>query len=535
VRRRRAASRCAQALLASAAFAAGCAGQPNYIGLPPPAEPGAIAGAVLDGSGRALPGQIVAIGAEKTTSDGEGRFAFPTVPAGYDLAIASPDGSRATVYQGITRRDPVVVHDGPRAGAPAHGAQLKVMLSGQDAAAAAGDRWQVRFVARGASATMSGKIAWTAAGGKLEAGAPLTVAWDGGDTITGVVMAFSVNVVKGDIPLALFAQQPITVRDSQTATVDLTPARVGVVRRPRPRVILPNEDPGFAPNYTEEYRLPAGGLAVKMPGRMGQTYDITDLRAFGLQLCGFGFQWNPYVRSSRTACGGDPAKPTVLPLPSPPVFTAPAWDTVAEPGLRFAWSAVPDAVYHLTLTTMARQATREQPTVEIFTTLATAGWPDLSAAGIAFPGGIAAYKAVIGARGPFASIDAFVAPQRWADWTPADRWSAESQDLSIAIQPTLGKEEAACRFENVVVCADIANAGPYNLQRMNQKIRRYPDFAAAVNIHCVRDCSGVEGYTKAYDAYAAAHPGFDASEPLTPFPRHPRPPPEMFKGRPRPD
>jgi len=500
---------------------------------PPPPEPGPITGTVVDTNGRLLPGQIVAIGAEKTTSDGEGRFSFAKIPAGYDLVIASPDASHATVYQGLGRRDPVVVHGGRRAGAPAHSAQIVVTLSGNDAAQAPLDGWQARFVARQALAELP-RRGWTNTGGRLENSAPLVVSWDGADTIAGTVVALAMQLKGSDISLALFAQQPVTLRSGQTATIDLAPARVGVVRRPRPRVILPKEDPGFAPNYTEEYRLPGAGFAVKTAGRMRMPYDIPDLRPFGLELCGYGFQWNPYARSGRTVCGVDPARQTDLALPSAPEFTAPAVEAVAEPGMRFAWSAVPNAVYRLQLKSTGSARTAALPAIEVVTANTTAGWPDLGAVGIRFPTPLAAYEAVVNARGPFASIDDFVDPQRRSDVTPRDRWHCESQDLGIAVEPPRGKEEAACQFPDTIVCGT-AGKGVYVLSAINRKLRRYTDFAAAVNIHCVRDCAGAEAFSKAYRDYAAAHPEFDAHEPLPAFGRPPPPPPEMFKGRPRPD
>ncbi|HMF43573.1 MAG TPA: carboxypeptidase-like regulatory domain-containing protein [Polyangia bacterium] len=523
--------------LGTVAVAAGCTGQANYVPMPaspPPPEPGPITGTVLDGNGRPLPGQIVAIGAEKITSDGDGHFSFSRIPVGYDLVIASPDRSQATVYQGLGRRDPVVVHKGPHPGAPAHNAQIVVTLSGGDAVQAAADRWQVRFVSPLAFAAIPNKSAWTDAGGKLESAAWLAVSWDGADTIAGTVLAFAMRLQRTDIPLALFAQQTITLRDGQRATIDLAPARVSVVRRPRPRVILPKEDPGFAPNYTEEYRLPGVGLAVNAAGRMGHTYDIPDLRPFGLQLCGYGFQWNPYVRSGRTVCGVDPASQTDLPLPSPPEFTAPTYETVAEVGLRFAWTPVPNAVYRLHLKGVAGTPTAALPSIEIVTAKTTAGWPDLGAVGIGFPVPLAAYEAIVGARGPYASIDDFVAPQRRSDQTARERWNSESQDLGIAVEPPRGNEEAACRYPDTVVCGT-GGQGVYVLSAINRKIRRFPDFAAAVNIHCVPDCASAEVWSKAYRDYAAAHPGFDAHEPLPAMGRIPPPPPGMFKGRPRPD
>ena len=60
--------------------AAACAGQASYTAVPAPpppaAEAGPISGTVVDADGKPVPGQIVAIGGERTTSDGEGRFSF---------------------------------------------------------------------------------------------------------------------------------------------------------------------------------------------------------------------------------------------------------------------------------------------------------------------------------------------------------------------------------------------------------------------------------------------------------------------------
>ena len=90
--------------LAALVVAVGCASQTTWITPPAPVTAGPINGLLLDGRNRPLPGQIVAVGGEKTTSDPEGRFAFATtVPVTYDLVIASLDRGLATDYQGLTR------------------------------------------------------------------------------------------------------------------------------------------------------------------------------------------------------------------------------------------------------------------------------------------------------------------------------------------------------------------------------------------------------------------------------------------------
>jgi hypothetical protein len=410
-------------------LAAGCSSQTTWIVPPAPVAAGPVNGLVLDAHEHPLPDQIVAIGADKTTSNGDGRFSFAKVSVNYDLVIASPDGAQATVYQGLTRRDPIVVHKGGRVRAPVHAAQIVVKLPAGDAAA---DTWQVHFVSARALAAIQGKS---------QALGPLAVKWDGADTIDGVVMAQSMRVEKLAIPLTLFAQQSVNLRAGQTVTVELRAAKAPVVRRPPPVVSLPKEDPGFDPVYIEEYRLPGAGVALRGPGPAASAYDIPDLRGFGLQLCADGFQWNPYVHSRRVQCDADPGKLTSLALPSPPAFTSPAWDTIAAPGMQFAWSAVPNAVYVLALASASGKPTAVHPRVELFTTRTTAAWPDLRAVGVAFPRPLAAYAAVVGTQGPHASMDDLVSPQGFGDLTPRDRWSTESKELSIRVRQPLGKEQ----------------------------------------------------------------------------------------------
>jgi len=489
--------------------------------------PGAVNGMVLDAHDRPLPDQIVAIGAEKTTSNGEGRFQFANIPVDYDLVVASPDGTRATVYQGLTRRDPIVAFAGKRAREPRHSAQIAVTLAGS---VAPHELWQVHFVSAAAFGAMGGGKPLVSAGGKTPVPEPLVVKWDGADTIAGVVMAHSMRVEKLNIPLAQFAQQPATLRAGQALAIELRPARAPVVRRPPAIVVVPKDDPGFDPVYKEEYRLPGAGFAVHGPGPAGAAYEIPDLRGFGLQLCGDGFQWNPYVHSRRIQCGTDPDKRVSLALPSPPAFTSPAWDTFATPGMAFTWTAVPEAVYRLALANGSGEPTKAHPRVEIVTVRTRAAWPDLQAVGIDFPKPLAAYAAVIGTMGPHKSMDDLVSAQGWGDRTPRDRWRTESKELSIPVQPPLGKEEAACKFPETVFCMN----GPeefYRLSVLNRTIQRHPDFAAAVNIHCVRDCEGARAYIKAYSQYSAAHPGFDADDPPPVPGAEPMPPPEMFEGR----
>jgi hypothetical protein len=113
-------------------------------------------------------------------------LSFPVVPAGCDLAIASPDASAATVYQGLTRRDPIVIHGEGRPHQSAHSAVILVTLAGTEAAS---ERWDVQFAAPRAIPVSGGRRPTSPAPGAPRQPETITVKWDGADTITGVVMA----------------------------------------------------------------------------------------------------------------------------------------------------------------------------------------------------------------------------------------------------------------------------------------------------------------------------------------------------------
>jgi hypothetical protein len=518
---------------------AGCAGQAGWNELPaPPAQAGPITGTVLDSAGRPLPDHIVAVGGERTTSDGEGRFTLPHIPAGYDLVIASPDHSRATVYQDLGRRDPVVTHETPRrdARARAHKAQVDVTVTGGEAAKAS---WHVNFASPRASADLLIKGMAPDAAGVVKPGT-LAIEWDGADTITGVVMALLMKEERRALT-PWFAQQQVTLRTGETARVQLVLAKVPVVMRPAGKVTLPDGVPPFDTQYHEHFSVPGSGRALHSSyASRREAFAVADLRAFGVELCTEAFQWNPYLRSQRTQCGVDPAQGAVLALPPAPAFTSPAWDTPATPGMRFSWSPHPGAVYRLMLATVGGKPTAAFPQVDIYTAKTTASWPDLSAVGVAFPTGLTYYGVTIAALGPHSSIDDVAVPREAgaAQRRPTDRWKSESQELSVPVRPPLGTAEAACVLPaaDVITCGD-APAGPgqrrerYVLSAINDKIRSYPDFANAVNIHCVRDCAEARAFAKAFEDYQQAHPDFDAVAPLPPEPPPPPPPPEMFDKR----
>ena len=246
-------------------------------------------GLLLDGGNRPLPDQIVAIGAEKTTSNGEGRFAFASVPVHYDLVVASPDGRsrRSTRASPAAIRSSCSRHRPSRAGA-----------HGVDRGDAGGRRrraeaWRIYFVSARASEVMGDKPP-AAAGDKTRHPEPLVVAVGRHRHGLGCRhRAVDAQVEKLAIPLALFAQQAVTLRAGQTACDRAAPDEgagraAPVARRGRAQ--------GGSRLRSDLHRgvSPARrGLRDARPRPGSGPYEIPDLTRFGLQLCAHAFQWQP--------------------------------------------------------------------------------------------------------------------------------------------------------------------------------------------------------------------------------------------------
>jgi hypothetical protein len=77
------------------------------------AASGPVAGTVVamhGGRAEPVPGQTVTDGVHSAVTDAAGRFTFPDEPLRYDLTIVDSGRSVVTIYQGLTRRDPILMH-----------------------------------------------------------------------------------------------------------------------------------------------------------------------------------------------------------------------------------------------------------------------------------------------------------------------------------------------------------------------------------------------------------------------------------------
>jgi hypothetical protein len=83
----------------------------STLDAPPDAhfDPDRVTGRVVDTHGGPLSQILVALGSQSVLTNDSGEFSFPAVAAIYDVTVRSEAVHEINVYQGVTRRDPVLV------------------------------------------------------------------------------------------------------------------------------------------------------------------------------------------------------------------------------------------------------------------------------------------------------------------------------------------------------------------------------------------------------------------------------------------
>ena len=493
---------------------------------------GPVRGRVVDRQMRhALPGRTVLVGDQRATTQVDGSFAFDDVPGTYDLAVLDAKRDVVTIYRGLSRRDPLLVHGG----APetldeyraAHSAKLfgSFTVGGQPLASVAAT---LGFFSP-ALAAIGQPCAAAASGAPCD---PLALFWNGPATLEGeaVAIAFEDRGPRAADPsrssqaLSGWAGRgPLTVAPSQAPTVGLAlapmPARYvhGDFRAPAGRQVS---------TLIESYRLPLPGGELPLrrfdrDGLRGLDDELPDLRAVGASLCVTALSDGDGTASA-TRCGVG-ADPITLTLEAPPRLTVPANQAAFEPDTAIAWNPFAGGVQVLEL--LGGGPAADRPDVTVYTMETTVSWRrDLAGARVAFPKGCSSYQVTAGGYGPFRSMDDAFGPAGLGAFVPAEtRWS-QSPPITITV-PRWPRAEPGtfaaklCHFPYAqgIVCDGTSQDGypeTYVLSAINHKLRAFPEFTKAIDIYCVRDCETARRFMKAYGAYRAAHPGFDDQEPM---------------------
>jgi hypothetical protein len=480
-----------------------------------------------------LAGRTVAIDGRITLTDASGTFLFDGVAPVYDLTVVEQGGTAATVYHGLRRRDPLLVHrTSKRYPAGTLRAELHGRLTGGGPYPLDGDDAFVYFLAPGVAEHvdliapyMSGRGPdWT-----------MRPTWMTSDSISGTVYAMranrmppaNANGVDGsatDAPVKWwFGQQPVTMRNGRTTSADVTLVPASSIRFSAHVKSPPGHDPVLGCGY----RLASAGVQLidEFGGcgrRKGsQRYapdtwwdcEVEALPIAGASLCVWDDNGADTVLAT-THCDVENGAMLSMVLQPAPTWTEPADLAVWNKGMHFAWTPFDHGVYRLELS--VGTPTPQTPSLDVYTPETTASWPDLSPLGVAFPDGSAEYRVDIVGLGPYASIDEATAAAGLGAIAPKESRASISEERRLIVPPRPVDAGPFCDFPYMTALVCDRRQWPnevYMLAAINNHLRHYPEFAAAIGLSCVKDCAAARAYAKAYAEYARQHPGFDFNEP----------------------
>jgi hypothetical protein len=87
--------------------------------------------------------------------------------------------------------------------------------------------------------------------------------------------------------------------------------------------------------------------------------------------------------------------------------------------------------------------------------------------------------------------------------------AGESSATETRVAPSV-RTSAVC---SVLEHGDVFEAEVYRFSAMNNKLRYYPDLAAAIGVSEVTDCESAREYVNGYARFSEAHPDFDLEQP----------------------
>jgi len=467
-----------------------------------------------------------------TASDGS--FAFENVPTRYDLAVLEPKRDVVTLYRGLTRRDPTLVHGAAPAKLDEYRAAHSAKLFGSftiDGQPPVSGTATLGFFSPALAAVAEPCAPGAASTAALPCD-PLTLFWNTPETLEGTVVAIAIadrgrrsaDPSRSSQALSGWAgRRPLTVGPGEAPTVGLALARMPARRVRGVFRAAPGRD---ISTLIETYRLPLLGGEIPLRrvdgGRLrGLDDELPDLGALGASLCVTALSdRDGTATATRCGVGGDPI---TLTLQEPPHITTPADKAAFEPDTTIAWSRFAGGVQVLEL--LGAGAAPDRPDVTIYTMQATASWQaDLLSTGIPFPKGCSMYQVTAGGYGPFRSLDDAFGPAGLGAFAPVEtRWS-RSAPVAITVprwpRAKPGTFEAKlCHYpyaQGIVCDGKTWDGSPehYVLSAINAKLRAFPEFTEEIGIYCVRDCQTARRFMKAYSDYSAAHPHFDLDQPM---------------------
>lgn len=252
---------------AAALLLCGCDGHPS--GAPPEGD---VVGRYLTMNGVPAPGAIFAIDGRTAITDAGGYFRFSQVPASYDLVKLSGE-NESTVYEGVTRRDPVVTYPGRYTPAD-RWAEITGRVPHSDTAAFVMVSTPRGLVSTAPVNPQTDAYFVTVPGGQASGQQRVTVqAIQYRSNLGAIAASRSVQVGPGDRVLVDFAAPDFTPLGSTSLAVRVSPAEGADLVQIRGRAVVHGTSLPF-------FDYASGSEAVlRFPRLPGLTVDV-DIRSY---------------------------------------------------------------------------------------------------------------------------------------------------------------------------------------------------------------------------------------------------------------
>jgi hypothetical protein len=387
-------------------------------------------------TGRPISDRTVTIDRTSTTTASDGTFSLPA-PTDYDVTIVDPDGSTMSVYRGLTRRDPHLLHKPSASSVAARNVALVMgeVSGGKNYPLTGTDAVDIFFFSPQAEAyvLLAGTLP------QLDRGptyGPLSPAWNGPSTLTGHLAALGTFSNRNNVGSSWwFADQPITVPATGTivANVALTPvAKIGIVHG---SIAVPN---GYYVTGTSfRYRFPGAYSTMALPysSDRATTFDATlpNLLAGGLDLCVTAAGAPGTITTERCGIPLDAPSPSVT-LDAPPTVLSPTNGELVTVATRFSWTPYANGIHVLLLDPL--NPTPKSPSIYLYTTSTSTTWPEgtteMMAAAVPVN---AAYECRVAGYGPYNSMDDAVGPTGITDTAPSEKRRNYSVNIIVNAQP----------------------------------------------------------------------------------------------------
>lgn len=337
-----------------------------------------------------------------------GRFAIARAGARYDAWLVDKQAQVVTIYQGLTRRDPVLWGRGDGSSSrEGRKATVHGILRGDfPFPIGAESGLNVYFFAKHASGFWQAHPPeWgdgVAAGPRF---GRMTVAWQEGASLRGRLVALGETAAeKQRWTRAALAWGPIVLDDGAESFAEMTLENLTIGHIAGSVSIDGNDRVREIGFY---YRLPDEGGRVALGGcPVLNTYDcrLPDLGRLGGEYCahiGYQFPVRDFPNGNATRCGGKLGATDF----SFRIGPHPQWTESADrmsPGGTLAWKDAGKGIYRVLLAP-AWDSAIKGPVFEIYTHQTRVRWPDARAWGIHFATG-ATYKVEV-TRMSYDSVD----------------------------------------------------------------------------------------------------------------------------------